>query len=141
MIRRVTWQTSIFPRMELLRMPGFCEAAVGGDEALEHGDDKARGIGGVLLGFTAEDFGVGDEVAVEGGREVERDLYGLVVGDGAEFQFRHLGILGMIRRSGSGLAGVIVLDSDQIIFSSIRITFGSNKVTLTLDRVRARGRG
>jgi hypothetical protein len=52
---------------------------------LEHGDDQAHRIGGFLAGFAGEDFGVGGEVAVERGREVERDLDGLVVGDGAEF--------------------------------------------------------
>jgi hypothetical protein len=39
----------------------------------------------MLPRFATENFSVGDEITVERRRQLDRDLDGLVVGDGAEF--------------------------------------------------------
>lgn len=50
------------------------EAAVGGNESLQHRHDQPDWIAELLPGFAGVQFGIGDEVAVQRGRDFDRHL-------------------------------------------------------------------
>ena len=63
---------------------------VGRHEALEHGRHQLGRIGRCpVAGSTAEDLGIGDEIAVDGGRQLDGDLHRPVVRDGGQLQLGH----------------------------------------------------
>jgi len=49
-------------------LPRFSESPIGGDESLDHGRDQLGRISDGLSCRPPKDFGIGGEVAMDGGR-------------------------------------------------------------------------
>lgn len=69
--------------------PRFCECAVGRHEAFLHRGGQLGRLADRLARPPVQDLGVGDEVAMHCGGKSYGEFDGSVVGDGAEFEFRH----------------------------------------------------
>jgi DNA-binding transcriptional LysR family regulator len=65
------------------------EPAIGLHEAGQHGADQLRRLDPGLAGLAAEGLGIGDEIAMERRRQLDRQPDGLVVEDRPELQLRH----------------------------------------------------
>ena len=52
----------------------------------EHRGDQLRGFDGALSGLPREHLAIGDEIAMDGSRKLDRQLHRPVVGNDAELQ-------------------------------------------------------
>ena len=84
----------------LLALPGenrptaeLGEGAVGRHEALKHRGDQLRGFDGTSPCLPSERLAVGDEIAMDGRRKLDRQLHRPVVGDDAELQLGQVDLL------------------------------------------------
>jgi hypothetical protein len=68
---------------------GFREGAVGGYETRQHRRDESGRFDIRLLRFARERFGIGNKIAMDGGRKLDRQLDRLVVFDRSKFEFCH----------------------------------------------------
>jgi L-lactate dehydrogenase len=80
------------------------ECAVGRHEPRQHGRNELGGLESFSRRLTREGLGVGDEIAMQRRRQLDRHLYRLVVFDRAELQLCHdrLFNLGRARARGHG---------------------------------------
>ena len=65
----------------------LCEGAVSRHEALAASARSACRFDSALSGLPREHLAIGDEIAMDGSRKLDRQLHRLVVGDDAELQF------------------------------------------------------
>jgi hypothetical protein len=67
----------------------LARGSIAGDEAGQHGRDQLGWLVDGLSSFATHSFGMGDQIAVDGRRQFDGQLDGLVIGDRAEFQLGH----------------------------------------------------
>jgi len=68
---------------------GSCKCSICGHESRQHRCDELGWVNG-LAGFSTKHVGVGDQVPVDLGRELDRKLHRLIIWNGFELQLGHL---------------------------------------------------
>ena len=95
---------SLADRRRLTRAPRLRERPVRRHEPRQHGRNEFRGLESFSRRLAREGLGVGDEIAMQRRRQLDRHLHRLVVFDRAELQLRHHRLFnsGRVRARGHG---------------------------------------
>jgi hypothetical protein len=83
------WRLSRPARSRRFASSPFGESAVGGHETREHWRDESGRFDIRLQHLAGERFGIGNKIAMDGGRELDRQLDRLVVLDRHKLEFCH----------------------------------------------------
>jgi len=103
------------------------EPFVGRHESLEHRRDKLGGIGRRLVALTADRLGICDEIAMNGGRQLDGELDGLVVWDGDQAAGRRASAEATWRNAASAMSvsTLAMAENGGFISTTLGMTVGS----------------